>query len=83
MAPLIEVIEEDQPRHYYPRDIMDDVVVVSQSPSDILNAIHLYNKLKSADQRHEIPYLLYRIATFCQQESTRIKAFSQLLLRRF
>ena len=75
MPPLIEVIEEDQRRHYYPRDIVDDAVVVSQSPSDILNAIYTYGRLNPADQRHEIQYLLYRIASYCQKESTRIKAF--------
>ena len=75
MPPLIEVIEEDQRRHYYPRDIVEDVVVVSQAPSEILNAIYTYGRLKPADQRHEIQYLLYRIASYCQKESTRIKAF--------
>lgn len=71
MAPLIEVIEEEEQfRHYSPHDIVSDVLVVTRSPSDVLNAIQLYNKLKSADQRHEIVFLLYRIALYCQNNST-------------
>ena len=81
MAPLIEVIEEQQFCHYSPRDIVSDVLIVTRTPSDIINAIMLYNKLKSADQRHEILLLLYRIASYCQSDSTRIQSSFHIIVR--
>lgn len=81
MAPLIEVIEEQQYQHYSPRDIVSDVLIVTRSFSDVINAIELYKKLKSADQRHEIVFLLYRIATFCQSDSTSIVSYKHIILR--
>ena len=81
MAPLIEVIEEQQYQHYSPRDIVSDVLIVTRSPSDVINAIELYKKLKSADQRHEIVFLLYRIATYCQSDSASIVSYKHIILR--
>lgn len=82
MAPLIEVIEEEQNKHYSPHDIVSDVLVVTRSPAEIINAIQLYNKRKSADQRHEIVFLLYRIATYCQNNSTSSISQEFIILRR-
>ena len=81
MVPLIEVIEEQQYQHYSPRDIVSDVLIVTRSPSDVINAIELYKKLKSADQRHEIVFLLYRIATYCQSDSASIFSHKHIILR--
>ena len=82
MAPLIEVIEEEQNKHYSPHDIVSDVLVVTRSPAEIINAIQLYNKRKSADQRHEIVFLLFRIATYCQNNSTSSISQAFIILRR-